>query len=69
MSDKIAEEGKLSAARRALSYVKDDMTIGLGTGSTAAYFLHLLSEQVSDGLSITGIPTSKLTEKMAKNLG
>ncbi len=69
MSDKIAEEGKLSAARRALSYVKDDMTIGLGTGSTTAYFLQLLSEQVRDGLSITGIPTSKSTEKMAKKLG
>jgi len=69
MSNKIAEEGKLSAAKRALSYVKDDMIIGLGTGSTTAYFLHLLSKEVSDGLSITGIPTSKSTEKMAKKLG
>ena len=69
MSDKVAEEGKLSAAKRALSYVKDDMTIGLGTGSTTAYFLRLLSEQVSDGLAIVGIPTSKSTEKMARKLG
>jgi ribose 5-phosphate isomerase A len=69
MSDKVTEEGKLSAARRALSYVKDDMIIGLGTGTTTAYFLHLLSEQIDDGLSITGIPTSKSTEKMAKKLG
>ena len=69
MSDKIAEEGKLSAAKRALSYVKDDMTIGLGTGSTTAYFLRLLSEQVNDGLVIVGIPTSKSTEKMARKLG
>ncbi|MCL4452319.1 MAG: ribose-5-phosphate isomerase RpiA [Candidatus Thermoplasmatota archaeon] len=69
MSDKIAEEGKLSAAKRALSYVKDDMTIGLGTGSTTAYFLRLLSEQVCDGLAIVGIPTSKSTEKMARKLG
>jgi ribose 5-phosphate isomerase A len=69
MSDKVAEEGKLSAAKRALSYVKDDMTIGLGTGSTTAYFLRLLSEQVNDGLVIVGIPTSKSTEKMARKLG
>ncbi|EQD40493.1 ribose-5-phosphate isomerase A [mine drainage metagenome] len=69
MSDKIGEAGKISAAKRALSYVKDDMIVGLGTGSTAAYFVQFLSEQVADGLTITGIPTSRATEKMAKKLG
>ncbi len=69
MSDKIGEAGKKSAAKRALSYVRDDMTIGLGTGTTAAYFIKYLSEQVDDGLTITGIPTSRATEKMAKKLG
>lgn len=69
MPHKVDEAGKMSAARRALSYVRDDMVIGLGTGSTAAYFIQLLSEQVDNGLVITGIPTSRATEKMAKKLG
>jgi len=29
-----------------LRFVKDGQVVGLGTGSTAAYFIHLLGEQV-----------------------
>lgn len=38
-----AEDMKRSAAEAALTYVKPDMVIGVGTGSTTNYFIDLLS--------------------------
>ena len=34
-----AVNGKLAAARAALQYLKDDMIIGVGTGSTVNLFI------------------------------
>ena len=36
---------KQIAAERAVSYVEDGMTVGLGTGSTAAYAIHALGRR------------------------
>jgi ribose 5-phosphate isomerase A len=59
------------SARHALSYVRDDMVLGLGTGSTHAYFLELLGEQVGTGAltGIVGVPTSEGTAERAHVLG
>lgn len=62
-------EGKLAASKVALSYVRDGMTIGLGTGSTVEFFLEGLSKKVKEGLSVTGIPTSVSTKIRAESLG
>ena len=42
------QNSKYKAARRALDYVRDGMTLGLGSGSTAAHFVDLLGEQADE---------------------
>lgn len=64
-----AELQKKQSAEAAMAYVKDGMIIGLGTGSTAAYFVKALAEAIKDGLSVWGVPTSKATESLAIELG
>ena len=36
------ETGKKIAAEAALQFIKDDMIVGVGTGSTVEHFIHLL---------------------------
>jgi len=60
---------KEAAARASLEYVEDGQVVGLGTGSTAAYFIKLLGEKVRQGLRIRGIPTSIRSEELALSLG
>jgi len=60
---------KEAAARSSLRFVKDGQVVGLGTGSTAAYFIKLLGEQVKNGLHIRGIPTSDRSRELALSLG
>ena len=52
-----------------LKLIKNGMSVGLGTGSTVKYFLEGLAARVQDGLEITGIPTSRQTEQVARKLG
>lgn len=63
------DQEKEAAARASLKYVKDGQVVGLGTGSTAAYFIQLLGEQVKNGLRIRGIPTSERSGELALSLG
>jgi len=60
---------KAAAARASLRFVRDGMTLGLGTGSTAAHAVRFLGEQVKAGLKIRGIPTSVHTQELAASLG
>src|ERR1700716_2132581 len=60
---------KEAAARASLRFVKDGQVVGLGTGSTAAYFVQLLGEQVKNGLRIRGIPSSDRSREQAASLG
>jgi ribose 5-phosphate isomerase A len=59
---------KQAAAKAALDYVKPQMKIGLGTGSTARHFVDLLGEKVKSGLEILAVPTSEETRKQAQGL-
>src|SRR5579864_679051 len=63
------DQEKEAAARASLQYVKDGQVVGLGTGSTAAYFIKLLGEKVQKGLRIRGIPTSERSRELALSLG
>jgi ribose 5-phosphate isomerase A len=63
------DQEKEAAARASLQFIKDGQVVGLGTGSTAAYFIKLLAEQVSKGLRIRGIPTSIRSQELAQSLG
>jgi ribose 5-phosphate isomerase A len=60
---------KQNAAAAAMEYVEDGMTIGLGTGSTAKYFVELLADEVADGLIVRCIETSVQTRDLARSLG
>jgi len=63
-------EWKKAAADAAARLVEDGMVLGLGTGSTAAYFLSALGRRLAqDGLRITGVPTSEETASQARSLG
>ena len=62
---------KAAAAHASLRFVRDGMTLGLGTGSTASHVVRFLGEQVRAGLlsKIRGIPTSVHTGELAASLG
>jgi ribose 5-phosphate isomerase A len=65
-----SERGKRAAAAKALEYVEDGMKLGLGTGSTAKWFVDLLARRMlAEGLRITGVPTSSRTRAQAEGLG
>lgn len=54
----------------AASYVKNHMTVGLGTGSTAAYLVAELGRRVQEeNLIMTGVTTSAATKIQALALG
>ncbi|WP_300378688.1 ribose-5-phosphate isomerase RpiA [Henriciella sp.] len=63
------EKEKENAAAAAMELVEDGMTIGLGTGSTAKFFVEYLAEEVADGLVVKGVPTSEDTRRLAESLG
>ena len=64
-----SELGKKVAAVKALEFVKSGMVIGLGTGSTAAWFLRLLAERIiTEKLIISCVPTSDVTKESAHKL-
>ena len=62
------DQEKEAAARASLRFVKDGQVVGLGTGSTAAYFIKLLGEEVKNGLRVRGIPTSDRSRELAESL-
>lgn len=69
MSDKEAQ--KRQAAQRAVELVEDGMKLGLGTGSTARHVLQVIAERRARGelRDIVGVPTSRATEDLARELG
>lgn len=64
MSDVYKEQ----AARAALSELKSGMRLGLGTGSTARYFVSALGEMVAAGFECICVPTSEVTADQARSL-
>jgi ribose 5-phosphate isomerase A len=59
---------KRAAGEAAAELVEDDMIVGLGTGSTAAFALEALARRRRQGLRFAGIPTSERTAAMATAL-
>ncbi len=54
---------------KAAEFVKDGMTVGLGTGSTAYYMVEALGKRVKEeGLNIVGVTTSYETAEHARDL-
>jgi len=68
MDSQNPDEAKRRAAAVALTLVMPGMRLGLGTGSTAAYFIELLGAKVAEGLRVTCVPTSERTRLQAQTL-
>jgi ribose 5-phosphate isomerase A len=64
-----SDDFKRQAAEHAVSLVEDGMTLGIGTGSTAAHLVNLLGQRVKAGLSVVCVPTSEATRAQAERLG
>lgn len=62
------DEAKRMAAQRALEFVEDGMSLGLGSGTTSALFIRELGARVQQGLRIRGIATSDASQKLAESL-
>lgn len=60
---------KRAAAARAAELVRPGMRLGLGTGSTAKYFVELVGARVRAGLDVIAVPTSEATLADARRCG
>ncbi len=61
---------KQLAGEAAAKLVEDDMAVGMGTGSTASYFIYALARRINEGLHIVGgIPSSRTSKELAESLG
>ena len=64
------DKARVSAAAQAVRELKDNTTIGLGSGSTILHALELAAERIKkENLRISFIPTSYQVEIAAKKLG
>jgi ribose 5-phosphate isomerase A len=64
------EHLKKQAAVYALEHVQSGMVVGLGSGSTATYFIQALGEKLQRGelSDIVGVPSSKRSQELALEL-
>ena len=63
------ENLKKMAGIKAAEFVRDGMVVGLGTGSTAYYFVEEIGRRIKEeGLQITAVTTSSVTSKQAEGL-
>jgi len=60
---------KKIAAEAAIEFVEDGMIVGVGTGSTVAFFINGLLPRIKTGLKITAVSTSQKTTDLAKSAG
>jgi ribose 5-phosphate isomerase A len=62
-------ELKRRAALAALAHLPDAGVVGLGTGSTARFFIEGVAELVKGGRKLRGVATSKQSRAQAEQLG
>lgn len=60
---------KQLAAEKSTEFIKNGMTIGLGTGSTVFFLVNKIAELVKNGLDVKCVSTSNQTSELAYNLG
>lgn len=60
---------KENAAIAALEFVRNEMVLGLGSGSTAEIFIEKLGDKIAGGLKVSGVPTSDRTAACAREHG
>lgn len=62
-------DAKKNAAEKAAGLVREGMTVGLGSGSTANYAIEKIGERMKQGLKIRAVATSIKSENLARSLG
>ncbi|MFT3825394.1 MAG: ribose-5-phosphate isomerase RpiA [Chitinophagaceae bacterium] len=60
-----SEEIKKLTGEKAATFIKDGMTIGVGTGSTAYWFILALAQRIKQGLHCIAVPTSERSRQLA----
>jgi ribose 5-phosphate isomerase A len=61
---------KQLAGNAAAKFVEDGMIVGLGSGSTATFFIYALAQRIQSGLHIAGaVASSQASKDLAGNLG
>ncbi|HMS64899.1 MAG TPA: ribose-5-phosphate isomerase RpiA [Ignavibacteria bacterium] len=65
-TDQQNKEKKL-AGEKAAEFLKDGMTVGLGTGSTVFFTINKIGEMVADGLKIKAVSSSDATSRLAES--
>jgi ribose 5-phosphate isomerase A len=63
------DDQKRRAAERAAELVSSGATVGLGTGSTAAFAIRALGRAVADGADVRGVATSFASRELAREVG
>ena len=64
------EERKRLAGIEACKWVRDGMSLGLGTGSTVSHTVLEIGRLISGGsISVVGVPTSLATRELAMSVG
>ena len=60
---------KKAAGKAAAELIEEGMLVGLGTGSTASFFIEALGKRCREGLKISAIATSQQSTRQAEQLG
>lgn len=60
---------KKAAGQAAAQFIQDGMLIGLGTGSTTAYFIEALGQRCLEGLRISAVASSIRSTQQAQQVG
>jgi ribose 5-phosphate isomerase A len=63
------ESQKRAAAERALELLRPGTIVGVGTGSTARYFIDGLAKRVREGLKVRAVVTSVESRRLAEAAG
>src|SRR5947199_6341293 len=63
-----ADEIKKAVGIKAAELVKMDMIVGIGTGSTAYWFIEALTQRIKKGLRCTAVPTSTQSADLGNDL-
>jgi ribose 5-phosphate isomerase A len=60
---------KKAAGKAAAELIQEGMLVGLGTGSTAAFFIEALGKRCQEGLKISAVATSQHSTRQAQQVG
>jgi ribose 5-phosphate isomerase A len=64
------EREKQAAARAALTWVREGMTLGLGSGTTAHYFIEFLGQRLGrERFKVEAVASSAASETLARDAG